>query len=146
LREEAELAKENPAIIGVMQKDLSIHDPIHHEDVPTQFLVGRRCTQKRRNVSAGHCDASGYSVTFSNLLVNLMPKIRKGGAHHRVTLKYLLQSRMLFKGCEVMSVQGLEETLNYRFIHFRRHDASTAEVIKSISTPIVALRFYAERS
>jgi hypothetical protein len=127
LGEKAELTEEDPAVIGVMQDDFPSHDVIHQKHVPAQFLVGRRYTQEGPEVSARHGDASGYSVTFSNLLVNLMPKIRKGGSHHRVTLKDLLQSGMLGKGCEVMPVQGLEEAANHCFILFRRHDASTTQ-------------------
>jgi hypothetical protein len=68
-------------------------------------------------VSACHGDARRDGVPLSDLLLNLVLKVRKGSAHKWMTLEHLLKSRMLLgEACEVMPVERLKEAINHGFV------------------------------
>jgi hypothetical protein len=101
-----------------VQHNLAVNNAIHEKNAPTHSLVGRCHTHKGPEMSAGHRDASRDGVTFGDLLLNLVLKVRKGRTHEWVTLENLLQSRMLAEAREVVTVKSVEEATNHGFAFF----------------------------
>jgi hypothetical protein len=96
-----------------MQDNLATDYAIHEKNVPTQTSVGWRDTHEGTHVRSRHRHACGDRLSFGDLLVDVVLKIRKGGTHERMALKDLMKSRVLSERGEVVPVESLQETANH---------------------------------
>jgi hypothetical protein len=91
-----------------------------------RLLVGAT-PHKGTAVSTRHGDACCDGVPLSDLLLDLVLKVRKGGAHQGMTLEHLLKSRMLGEAREVMPVERLQEAIDHGFVVVSGHERLLGE-------------------
>src|SRR4029450_13276170 len=85
-----------PVRVGVMQNNLAVDDPVHHQQAERKLLIRRRHAHERSGVRSASPRSRRYGVSLGNLVLDGGLSIRKGGADHWLTDDGLIQPGMIF--------------------------------------------------